>query len=94
MPDGLDKTDYDIYYDQNQQKYIPRRWNNNRGIRSESDFGGSKHGNYFHGNKFNRNLFLAPSIETILHDLEKSSKKQDANSQTVKKVSWQLFHKH
>lgn len=38
--DGIDKTDYDNYYDQTQQKYIPRRWNtNNRGIRSETDYG-------------------------------------------------------
>ncbi|XP_070496180.1 uncharacterized protein [Chironomus tepperi] len=67
--DGVDKTDYDMYYDQTQQKHIPRRWNtNNRGIRSETDYG------------------TPSTYETILHDLEKSSKKQDANSQTVKKV--------
>lgn len=37
-------------------------------------------------NKFS--IFLAPSTyESILHELEKNHKKQDADSQTVKKVS-------
>ncbi|KAG5682233.1 hypothetical protein PVAND_011598 [Polypedilum vanderplanki] len=73
LSDGSDKTnvDYDMYYDQSQQRFMPprRNWNgNNRGIRSENEY-------------------ETPSTyETILHELEKTSKKQDQDSQTVKKV--------
>ena len=68
-----------------------RNWNqNSRGIRSENDYESKIEScGDRRDNVKTLIFFLAPSsYETLMHDLEKGSKtkKQDANSQTVKKV--------
>jgi hypothetical protein len=66
-----------------------RPWNgNNRGIRSD-DYGSELKLEIIFKLALMRNLFLAPSTyESLVHELEKPDmlKKQDPNSQVVKKV--------
>lgn len=88
-------NDYDYYDNQPGQRYMQsmrRNWNlNNRGTRSEDAYGTKrcKSSKNLVNHVFMQFISAPSSYESLLQDMEKGNegKKQEVNSQTVKKVS-------